>query len=93
MACYGSRPASALDDRRPQRPRNLSELGLYVEAGDENRTRTVSLGSFTVSAFIRLGLRCGVSASDPEGPLFTGVNGTVMAQHPRRCCRRIACLA
>ena len=54
----------------------LHELDLYVErVTDGNRTRTISLGISTVRASHRPGLRFGVSASDRERPLVTGVNG------------------
>jgi len=38
--------------------------------------RAVSLGICAIRAVVRPDLRCGVSASDRERPLVTGVNGT-----------------
>ena len=51
-------------------------------AGDENRTRTISLGSSAVTA-----ARCAEQASlavpsDPGWPLVTPANGTLMARRP-----------
>jgi hypothetical protein len=57
---------------------------LALGAGDENRTRTISLGICTIRAVARPDLRSEVSASDRERPLLTGVNGTPMARPPRR---------
>ena len=49
-------------------------------AGDGNRTRTISLGICVIRAAERPDLRDGVSASDRERPLVTGVNGPLMAR-------------
>src|SRR5262249_41582329 len=50
-----------------------------TEAGDGNRTRTVSLGS-PIRASTHADLWSGVSASDRGRPYATGVNGTLMAR-------------
>jgi hypothetical protein len=60
--------------------KNAFELDLYSGAGDGNRTRTISLGSCAIRAVVRPDLRGGMSASDRERPLVTGVNGTLMAR-------------
>ena len=60
--------------------RNLSELDLYVGAGDGNRTRTISLGICAVSAVTQPGLRCELSVSVRERSLFTEANGPLMAR-------------
>jgi hypothetical protein len=49
-------------------------------AGDENRTRTISLGICAIRPVRWPDLRGGVSASDRERPLVTGTNGPLMAQ-------------
>ena len=55
-------------------------MGLYSEAGDGNRTRTVSLGICAVQAVMQPDLLGGLSMSDRQAPAFTGVNGTLMAR-------------
>jgi hypothetical protein len=59
-------------------PEAIHELGLRG-AGDENRTRTISLGNRQIGApdHADLGIRC--TASDPHGPCDTRVNGPPMA--------------
>ena len=51
-----------------------------VGAGDGNRTRTISLGTCAIRAVSWPDLRGGLSVSDRGGPLFTGVNGPLMAR-------------
>src|SRR5437660_460789 len=57
-----------------------SDVGFLIGAGDENRTRTISLGICTIHAPTRPDLRIVLSASDREIPLFTGANGPLMAR-------------
>src|SRR5580658_11251501 len=64
--------------RTPQR-NTLLNWHVY-RAGDENRTRTISLGICVVSAVLRPDLRGRLSAGNRDGPFFTGVNGTLMAR-------------
>jgi len=56
-----------------------ADLGLHSGAGDENRTRTISLGIQQIGAFDRteLGNRCAVS--DRQGPCGIRANGPPMA--------------
>jgi hypothetical protein len=49
-----------------------------VRAGDENRTRTISLGNQQIGASDRADL--GTTASDRHEPHVTGVNGPLMAR-------------
>ena len=51
------------------------DLRLCLGEGDGNRTRTISLGICTIRAVTWPDLRVGVSVSDRERPLVTGVNG------------------
>jgi hypothetical protein len=57
----------------------LADLAFHRGAGDENRTRTISLGIRPIGASDRpdLGTRC--TASDRHGPCDTGANGPPMA--------------
>jgi hypothetical protein len=72
--------ANGTEDQR-RLPREVSEralepisgLGFHRGAGDGNRTRTISLGICAILASTRPDLRCGVSVSDRERPLVTGV--------------------
>jgi len=57
-----------------------SDLRLDVGAGNGNRTRTISLGICAIRACHMADLRRGVSASDRERPLGTGLNGLLMAR-------------
>jgi hypothetical protein len=50
--------------------------------GVRNRTRTVSLGICAIRASTWPDLRGGLSVSDCERPLFTQVNGPLMARRP-----------
>jgi hypothetical protein len=50
-------------------------------AGDENRTRTISLGICRTARRTGPDLRFDGSVSDRERPLFTGVNGPLMARN------------
>jgi hypothetical protein len=63
-----------------QRSGECLDLRLYSGAGDGNRTRTISLGICAIRAVVRPDLRSGVSVSDRDRPLLTGVNGTLMAR-------------
>jgi hypothetical protein len=83
-------PFQLLNDRRSSVRKNLSDLDLYVGAGDGNRTRTISLGICPVRARHMADLRGGVSANDRERPLVTEVNGPLMA---RRTVVRLALMA
>jgi hypothetical protein len=49
-------------------------------AGDENRTRTVSLGIARICPVLAADLRVRSPASDRDCPLFTGANGPLMAR-------------
>jgi hypothetical protein len=49
-------------------------------ASDGNRTRTISLGICAIRAVTWPDLQGGLSASDRERPVFTGVNGMLMAR-------------
>jgi len=66
-----------------------SDLRLDVGAGNGNRTRTISLGICAVRACHMADLRRGVSASDRERPLVTGLNANgptrVVARGRQRC--------
>jgi hypothetical protein len=74
--------------QRERSPRRINGPDYHPEsrseqlcgAGDENRTRTVSLGICAVTAPTWPDLRRGVSMSDRQRPLVTGVNGTLMAR-------------
>ena len=57
-----------------------ADLGLHIGAGDENRTRTISLGICCITAVSSPELPIRVSASDRGRLSFTGVNGTLMAR-------------
>jgi hypothetical protein len=59
---------------------STSYLGLYVGAGDENRTRTISLGSGAITAASGTDLHVQVSASGRGYLLVTLANGPLMAQ-------------
>jgi hypothetical protein len=65
---------------KAQAGHTVSDLGLHIGAGDGNRTRTISLGISTIHAATQPDLRRRVPVSDREGPLFTGVNGPLMAR-------------
>jgi hypothetical protein len=67
-------------DNRPASGNLRGSCGFSMGAGDGNRTRTVSLGICRVQALSGPDLRCGVSASDRDCPLVTGVNGPLMAR-------------
>ena len=56
------------------------DLGFYPGAGDGNRTRTISSGSCAIRACRCPELRRTLSLSDRGRPLFTRVNGTLMAR-------------
>ena len=57
------------------------DLGLHLGAGDGNRTRALSAWEAEPSGPVTWpDLRDRVSASGRERPLFTGVNGTLMAR-------------
>jgi hypothetical protein len=62
---------------------SVSDLRLCVGAGDENRTRTISLGSTATTAANGLDLPVQMSASGRGYPLVTLANGPLMA---RRSC-------
>jgi hypothetical protein len=60
--------------------KHIPTWALSVEAGDGNRTRTVSLGICAIQAVMQPDLLGALSASDREGPPVTEVNGTLMAR-------------
>jgi hypothetical protein len=72
--CFPGRP--------PQAGSPYPDLGL-LGAGDENRTRTISLGSGPVTAARGADQASLAVPSDPGCPLVTLANGTLMA---RRTC-------
>ena len=57
-----------------------ASCAFLLGAGDGNRTRTIGLGICAVRACHMADLRRGVSASDGEKPLVTGLNGLLMAR-------------
>jgi hypothetical protein len=59
-----------------------ADLGFHIGAGDENRTRTISLGIRPIHALDRPDLGNRHTASDRHGPWGTGVNGPPMARGP-----------
>jgi hypothetical protein len=60
--------------------KHIPDLGLRGGAGDENRTRTISLGICPVAQVRAAELGIQVPASDRDSPPFAAVNGTLMAR-------------
>ncbi len=76
MARMGHRTANKQGPGR----RRCSDLGLHVRAGDENRTRTISLGSAAATAARGADLASLAVLSDRSCPLITLANGPLMAR-------------
>jgi len=72
----GAEPGADLGPGVAAGAQALDRLG----AGDGDRTRTISLGIWTVCARTWPDLRAWRSASDREEPLLPGANGTLMAR-------------
>jgi hypothetical protein len=73
----------ATRETRSRLPAARAYLGPRMGAGDENRTRTISLGSAAVTAASGADLPVQVPARDRDCPLVTLANGPLMA---RRSC-------
>ena len=76
-AAFAARKAGETQDGS-----DASDLALRGGAGDENRTRTISLGSGAVTAAEGPDLLVLVVHSSRDCPLITLANGTLMARRP-----------
>jgi len=74
-------PSTDPQSNKAQRSENLRTWAFLMRAGDGNRTRTVSLGICRTHRQTGPDLGCGGSVSDREYPLFTRVNGPLMARN------------
>jgi hypothetical protein len=74
--------AITINEQGPASGTTAWSWAFVVERVTKNRTRTVSLGICAARASIRSELQGGLSVSDRERPVFTGVNGTLMARRP-----------